>query len=157
MQTTEHSNIQQQANSSQIQLNPQSDQQPIHQTKNIFIYILLCIFAFFYYFSPSQPFFVEYLVNYKNIDVETVSIDDFPFDNLQVLFSIYPIWSYSYPFVQILTGWLTEIFNHRTIILFGMFASVLSNALVVLASGKDTMWIIQVSFVGILIYCRHHK
>jgi sugar phosphate permease len=109
-----------------------------------YVPFILGIFAFFYFFRPSSPFLVEYLVQYKGLDVNTV------------IFEILPIWSYSYVIVQLVTGFATEWLNHKVIIIVGLFVAQISE-IFVLVSDKSKTYLLQVSICKVDSFQRFHK
>mmetsp|Transcript_1314 Transcript_1314/g.4504 ORF Transcript_1314/g.4504 Transcript_1314/m.4504 type:complete len:660 (+) Transcript_1314:391-2370(+) len=92
------------------------------------IQLSLCLFAFFYYLRPSEPFLVEYLLiksNNAHPAQPNLTLDD-------VLHRIFPLWTYSYPFFQLFVGLTSDtIIPLKLLIIFGLIAAILSAVLVI--------------------------
>lgn len=111
-----------------------STTQPSNSNMKKMITVWLAIFAFFYITDPSQPFLVPYFAT-KGISTQTV------------LYSIFPIWTYSMPIVQIIVGVVSESkIGHKWLITSGAILNIVVLVIVLLCTERQ-LWLIQVSEV----------
>ncbi|XP_018012139.1 thiamine transporter 1-like [Hyalella azteca] len=90
--------------------------------------LLLCCYGYFKELRPSEPFLTEYLTG--------------PVHNLteeQVLYEVYPVWTYSYMSLLVLVFLFTDFLRYKAVIVFEAVAYVATYLLLLFARGVHWM------------------
>ncbi|KAM4694708.1 thiamine transporter 2-like [Discoglossus pictus] len=90
--------------------------------------VVLCLFGFFTYMRPSEPFLTPYLTGpVHNLTVE------------QVTNSVFPVWTYSYLAILIPVFLLTDYVRYKPVILLQGLCYIISWILLLFARGVPAM------------------
>ncbi|KAF2350502.1 Reduced folate carrier [Trinorchestia longiramus] len=90
--------------------------------------LLLCCYGYFKELRPSEPFLTEYLTG----PVQNLTLE-------QVLYEVFPVWTYSYMAVLVLVFLFTDFLRYKPVIVFEAMAYIATYLLLLFARGVPWM------------------
>lgn len=117
-------------------LSPQPPARPRVSSGRPWIYftVILCCYAFFKEFKPSEAFLTPYLVDSKN------------FTNDEVNSEIYPYWPYSYLVASLFIFLFTDFLRYKPVILLEAFSYLATRFLLIWGTSVFSMQWMQVAY-----------
>ncbi|XP_031633904.1 folate-like transporter 2 [Contarinia nasturtii] len=101
---------------------------------------LLCVFGFLREMRPSEPFAVEFFINYRNIT------------NDELTNYYFPLGTYSYMIQLVVIFLITDIMRYKPIIVFSAFIGMLLFGLMSWTTSKEAILFVQMAF-GTFMAC----